>query len=412
MDKKTIGSFIAALRKAHGLTQQDVADRLNVSNKTVSKWERDESSPDLGLIPAIAEMYGVTCDEILLGQRSASDGGGAGQAAKVDRQVKRLTDSVRATFRSMAFLAVFLALVGYIVILLVSYSFEMPGLASALYMVFFAAGGALLAAALNNALNRLNASGDIGETAVETARAGLWLLFFGSVMALLLTFFLALPLMAGRGLYIPTWPPDHETEIIVLSWFYYVRYITAMLLMWMASALPVYFLLRKKLHTGGSWLFAPVENGFKMQRFQLIFIGLILFIQMNPFKSYTSAIHPLVGIVLSWLCLVSAVAVVVVYAGITKPSRALLLAMGARNLLLYYPAGFLILFIQQTVETGYKFHNDLVKYTFVVNPVGTGLISIPLLVFTALVPLAYAALKYRIVKRKNLPKSDLPPSAE
>ena len=38
MEKKTMGSFLAALRKAKGMTQQEVADRLNVSNKTVSKW--------------------------------------------------------------------------------------------------------------------------------------------------------------------------------------------------------------------------------------------------------------------------------------------------------------------------------------------------------------------------------------
>ena len=49
MAKNTIGQFIAALRKANGLTQQDVADRLNVSNKAVSRWERDECAPDLSV---------------------------------------------------------------------------------------------------------------------------------------------------------------------------------------------------------------------------------------------------------------------------------------------------------------------------------------------------------------------------
>ena len=69
MTKNTIGQFIAALRKANGMTQQEVADRLNVSNKAVSRWERDECSPDITLIPAIAEMFGVTCDELLRGER-------------------------------------------------------------------------------------------------------------------------------------------------------------------------------------------------------------------------------------------------------------------------------------------------------------------------------------------------------
>ena len=54
MEKKTIGGFIAALRKANGMTQKDLAERLNVSDKTVSRWERDEGSPDLSVIPVIA----------------------------------------------------------------------------------------------------------------------------------------------------------------------------------------------------------------------------------------------------------------------------------------------------------------------------------------------------------------------
>ena len=69
MEKKTIGQFIAVLRKANGMTQQDVADRLHVSNKAVSRWERDECAPYLSLIPAIAEMFEVTCDELLRGER-------------------------------------------------------------------------------------------------------------------------------------------------------------------------------------------------------------------------------------------------------------------------------------------------------------------------------------------------------
>ena len=70
MTKNTIGQFIAALRKANGMTQQEVADRLSVSNKAVSRWERDECAPDLSVLPALAEMFGVTCDELLRGERN------------------------------------------------------------------------------------------------------------------------------------------------------------------------------------------------------------------------------------------------------------------------------------------------------------------------------------------------------
>ena len=71
MEKKTIGKFIAVLRKANGMTQQDLGEKLFVSDKTVSRWERDECNPDLSLIPAIAEIFGITTDELLRGERNA-----------------------------------------------------------------------------------------------------------------------------------------------------------------------------------------------------------------------------------------------------------------------------------------------------------------------------------------------------
>lgn len=69
MDMEKTGQFLAALRKSRGLTQQEVADRLGVSDKTVSKWECGNGLPDITGIPAIAELFEVTADEILRGER-------------------------------------------------------------------------------------------------------------------------------------------------------------------------------------------------------------------------------------------------------------------------------------------------------------------------------------------------------
>ncbi len=69
MEKKTMGTFLAALRRAKGLTQQEVADRLLVSNRAVSRWERDDTVPDITLLPAIADLFEVTVDELLRGER-------------------------------------------------------------------------------------------------------------------------------------------------------------------------------------------------------------------------------------------------------------------------------------------------------------------------------------------------------
>lgn len=69
MAQQGTGEFLAALRKAKGYTQQETADHLGVSNKTISSWETGGSSPDISMLPALAELYGVTCDEIVRGRR-------------------------------------------------------------------------------------------------------------------------------------------------------------------------------------------------------------------------------------------------------------------------------------------------------------------------------------------------------
>ena len=71
--KQQIGEFLATLRKANGYTQQEIADKLGISNKTLSNWECDKALPDLLLLPVLAELYGVTVDEILAGQRQTRE---------------------------------------------------------------------------------------------------------------------------------------------------------------------------------------------------------------------------------------------------------------------------------------------------------------------------------------------------
>lgn len=65
---KTIGDRIASLRKEKGITQEEMAEKLGVTPQAVSKWENDISYPDILLLPKIAEMLGVTVDELLSGE--------------------------------------------------------------------------------------------------------------------------------------------------------------------------------------------------------------------------------------------------------------------------------------------------------------------------------------------------------
>ncbi len=113
MDKKTMGSFIAVLRKANGMTQRDLAERLGVSDKTVSHWERDDSVPDISLIPDIAEIFNVSCDELIKGERKA-DQAAADEPDKFTntRQLKNLADRNFVRLKSRSTISIGIGLVG------------------------------------------------------------------------------------------------------------------------------------------------------------------------------------------------------------------------------------------------------------------------------------------------------------
>lgn len=65
MKKQTLGNMIATLRKEKGMTQLDLAEKMGVTDKAVSKWERDLSFPDVSSIPKLAEIFGVSVDELM-----------------------------------------------------------------------------------------------------------------------------------------------------------------------------------------------------------------------------------------------------------------------------------------------------------------------------------------------------------
>ncbi len=64
----TIGKRIAQLRKEKGLTQEDLSQMMEVSAQAVSKWENDQTCPDISSLPKLAKILGVTVDELLSGK--------------------------------------------------------------------------------------------------------------------------------------------------------------------------------------------------------------------------------------------------------------------------------------------------------------------------------------------------------
>ena len=65
MEKQTLGAKIATLRKECGMTQLELSEKMGVTDKAVSKWERDLSCPDVNTIPKLAELFGVSVDELM-----------------------------------------------------------------------------------------------------------------------------------------------------------------------------------------------------------------------------------------------------------------------------------------------------------------------------------------------------------
>lgn len=144
MEKKTIGCFIAALRKANGMTQKDLAEKLNVSDKTVSRWERDDGAPDLAAIPVIAEIFDVTCDELLRGERkSPTERAEATEedepTPKAEKQRQRLLKSTLSQYKNHTYIAIGVSVIGIIVALVCNLAFLKAILGFFLGAIFFAA---------------------------------------------------------------------------------------------------------------------------------------------------------------------------------------------------------------------------------------------------------------------------------
>lgn len=164
MEKKTIGAFIAALRKANGMTQQELADKLNVSNKAVSRWEREECAPDISLIPVIAEIFGITCDELLRGERIKEPAVPSRSDVKVEKQIKSLVNRTIQSFKTLIYISLALAVSGFVFMLGITYGFYRAAIGFAV-MLLFEVAAVLLAFIAMNKMKQTKADNELLENA-------------------------------------------------------------------------------------------------------------------------------------------------------------------------------------------------------------------------------------------------------
>ena len=96
MDQEKIGRFIANCRKECNITQEQVAEKLGVSNKTVSRWENGNGFPDVSLVQPLCELLKISVNELLLGEKIPEDN----FRKKVEENTIRILEEYRFSLES------------------------------------------------------------------------------------------------------------------------------------------------------------------------------------------------------------------------------------------------------------------------------------------------------------------------
>lgn len=335
MTRNSMGQFMAALRKANGMTQQEVADRLNVSNKAVSRWERDECAPDIILIPALAELYGVTCDELLRGERmggsTAVQENKEGKAdKKVERQRKALISRSLSSFKNMLSISIALSAVGLICMFGVSYGFYRPVIGFAVLLLLEAAATVLTVIAVNK-LKEIKTESELFEGAdagmVERYDNCLGSLSFIGFFAVAFAVAISLPLVLCRSAF---------TES-VMAFQSYLSYFTGI-----AAALALLFLLAREPYI--RWITGRKKkdnrNRVLLNRIQLgagvlLLILVVILPYFDEFVSETEIRTTFAaGRLIAYVLIAVIPVVLVVFLLREKENRWAVLLTGLRNVLL------------------------------------------------------------------------------
>ncbi len=193
MEKKTIGGFLAALRRASGMTQKELGEKVGVSDKAVSRWERDECAPDLTLIPVLAEIFGVTSDEILRGQRINAQITEV-QEKKTEKQVNVLLRNSQTKMSNRSLISIGIAVCGLLVAMICNSGFNRAYIGFFGSCIFYAAALVCQFIFTTSAMNAVN-SEDFQTDALNSCKYALVNTAFRSFAAIILIFIFTVPLI-------------------------------------------------------------------------------------------------------------------------------------------------------------------------------------------------------------------------
>lgn len=127
----SIGTKLYELRKKKGLSQEEVADKLDVSRQTVSKWETDQSMPEFDKIVPICELYSITADELLMGIKKEEDS--VSETNLLDEKEKEKRKKKRAIGIGLGIFLYFVAVVW--IMIAIPVNMMNPVLASAQFLL-------------------------------------------------------------------------------------------------------------------------------------------------------------------------------------------------------------------------------------------------------------------------------------
>lgn len=102
MDQQAIGQFIATKRREQNITQEQLAAKIGVSNKTVSKWETGKTIPDYSVVESLCEALNISVNELIAGKEKASEENNPSQediallSYKIEQLEKRQSPRVEA----------------------------------------------------------------------------------------------------------------------------------------------------------------------------------------------------------------------------------------------------------------------------------------------------------------------------
>jgi len=407
MEKKSIGTFLAALRKASGYTQEEVAQRLFVSNKTISKWERDESSPDLAAIPVLAELFGVTCDEILRGERTPLGSSEAGKGRlKAEKQAQHIASGTMNLFKSVCGIAIVLTLIGLMLHFVIAYTYFKLLVAFGLALFFLVCSTLVVYLQLNFAKTSLKDDFLLTEGEIQSGmlqkrlHRAAFLVFACNAWA----FLLMLPMVMAEGL-------DFANGVLLFG-VYLGKLPLQVLLCLAVTAAAMYFLrnwLGIDLNKNGA--LSPLLYTTKLiQRLMWIQAALLLgtvlrFVAPILFTLAQGRIDHVVMtpiVIFMLLCPVGFIITVILWArkARSRTERLVILLLSARNVLITAAALLAVQFMGVASSTAYTaprlvFFDDNVLSNLVLQ--------------WMLIMAAYLVLKYVLVKR--LAGSSTPPPA-